>query len=86
MRDLLSLSVVASRAVGKKMLKKKKPFQLFVRPLSFDMGTTRSTSQLFEYIKQCFHVSGFSLLPESTFSKGVGELLVALYAHVPHPL
>ena len=45
------------------------PCQLFVRPLSFDTGTADSTSQLFEYIKQCFHVNGLILLPESTLSK-----------------
>lgn len=63
---------------------KKMPCQLFVRPPSFDTGTTDNTSQLFEYIKQCFHVNGLILLPESTLCKG--GLLVLPYpipAHTP---
>lgn len=44
-----------SRAVV--MRNKRVPGQLFAYPLSVDAGTTDNTSQLFEYIKQCFHVN-----------------------------
>lgn len=61
------------------------PCQLFVHPLSFDNGTTDNTSQLFEYIKDCFHVNDLILLPESK-----GWLLVnpppPPHTHTPFPL